>query len=288
MAPMQHRGLTRRRFVIAGTCALASLATACATVSAAGPTVEGGAVSVPMPAGAADALLYRPAGEGRWPAVLLWTDGGGLRPAYAEIGRKLAAEGYVVLIPNAYYRSIALDGSAAAPALPPEQARERATQWRAAASEEAVVADSRAYLAFLDAQSFTDVRRKAGTIGLDYGSASAFHAARALPDRIGAVAALYPSGTATPRPNSPHLFVAQSRAAYFVALARNDDAREPGDKDDYRKAFADAGLPGAVEVMPADHGFAVAGEAAFDAAAADAAWSRTLALLERQLDHAAR
>ena len=287
MATAWHSA-TRRLVAVAGICALAMLATGCATLRAGAPIAEGGPVSVPMPAGTADALLYRPAGDGHWPAVLLWTDASGLRPAYAEIGRELAANGYVVLIPNAYYRSIALDGSAAAPALPPEQARERSAQWRAETTEEALMADSRAYIAFLDAQAATDTRRTAGTVGFDYGAASAFHAARALPERIAAVAALYPSGTATPRPNSPHLFVAQSRAAYYVALARNDDAREPGDKDDYRKAFAAGGLAATVEVLPADHGFAVPGEGAFDQAAADAALSRVVALFDDRLGAAAR
>src|SRR5690606_14932489 len=106
----------------------------------------------------------------------------------------------------------------------------------------------------------------------------------AMPDRIGAVAALYPSGTATPRPNSPHLFVNQSRAAYYVALARNGDVREPGDKDDYHNAFADAGLTGTAEVLPADHGFAIPGEPAFDQAAADASLARAIETFRRHLD----
>lgn len=269
--------LGRRLFVQLGLSLLALASSGCVTPSAAtSGAVVASTVTIPMPAGSANALLYHPAGDGRWPAVLMWTDGSGLRPSYDAIGRKIAAEGYVVLIPNTYYRSIVLDGRSDPPAATAEQARERSTQWRAATTEEAIIADSRAYLSFLDAQPQTDRATKAGTIGFDYGSANAFHAARALPDRIGAVAALYPSGTATPRPNSPHLFISQSRAAYYVALARNDDAREPGDKDDYRKAFADAGLTGTVEVLPADHGFAVPGEPAFDQAAADASLARAL------------
>ncbi|HWK41871.1 MAG TPA: dienelactone hydrolase family protein [Croceibacterium sp.] len=269
---------SRRLFVLASACSLGLLATGCASTSNAGSAVTGGPVTVPMAAGSADALLYRPSGTGRWPALLVWTDAEGLRPAYAEIGRKLAAAGYVVLIPNAYYRSVKLDGSVAAPALPPAEARERSTGWRTAADEAAQIADSRALIAFLDSQPDTDTTRGAMTLGFDYGSASAFYAARAVPARIGAVAALYPSGTATPRPNSPHLFVNQSRAAYYVALARNDDAREPGDKDDLNKAFADAGLEGTVEVLAADHGFAIPGSQAFDQAAADAAIARALEL----------
>ena len=269
----------RRLFVLA---ALAVLA-ACATVPQGGASVAEVRVAIAMPNGTADALLFHRAGGGRWPAVLLWTDTAGLRPAYAEIGRKLATEGYVVLIPNAYYRTVKLDGSAAAPPLPADEARERGAQWRAAATEEAVFADSRAYFAFLDARPQTDTRRSAGTLGFDYGSINAFHAARALPDRIAAVAAIYPAGTATPRPNSPHLFVNQSKAAYYVVVGKNDDIREPGDKDDYTKAFAAAGLDGTVEVSPANHGFALPEDPAYDAAASDAAWSRTLDLFRTAL-----
>ena len=281
-----ERGLVRWLIASACACAIASLA-GCATTTATTATsraVVGGPVTVATPVGEVDALLYRPDGAGRWPAVLVWTDGSGLRPAYAGIGRELAAEGYVVLIPNAYHRSVKLDGSSEVPALAPAQARERATGWRSALTGERLVADSRAYMAFLDAEPATDTRRKAGTLGFDYGSINAFHTARAAPERIAAVAVLYPSGTATPRPNSPHLFVNQSRAAYYVALATNDDRREPGDKDDYRKALADARLDGTVEVLPADHGFAVPGANTFDQAAADAAWARVLALFEDRLD----
>jgi len=277
--------LGRRLFVQLGLSLLAVASAGCVTTTGAtSQPVTSRTVSISTASGTASALLYHPEGEGRWPAILVWTDASGLRPAYDAIGRKIAADGYVVLVPNAYYRSIDLDGRSDPPAASPEQTRERSTQWRAATTEEAVMADARAFVAFLDAQPQVDTGRKVGTVGFDYGSANAFHAARALPDRIGAVAALYPSGTATPRPNSPHLFVGQSRAAYYVALARNDNEREPGDKEDYRKAFTDAGLTGMVEVLPADHGFAITGERAFDSAAADAALARVLETFRRHLD----
>ena len=275
--------LSRRTFTVAGACLLALASASCAMVEPQSPSVIQRAVAVATPEGTADALLFYPSRHGRWPAVLVWTDAAGLRPAYSEIGRKLAEGGYVVLIPNAFFRSIKLEGSAPAPALSGEQARARSTEWRTAASEEAIMRDTKAYLAFLDAQPQTAAGPKAGTLGFDYGTANAFYAARALPDRIMAVAGLYPSGTATPRPNSPHLFVNQSKAAYYVAIARNDDAREPGDKDDYRKAFGEAGLEGTVEVSPADHGFAVPDDPAYDPTASDAAWDRMLDLFRTTL-----
>jgi len=283
--PATRAPLHRRLFVQIGLSLFAMASAGCVTTAgASGGPVTSRAVSIPMSAGTASALLYHPSGEGRWPAVLVWTDGTGLRPAYDAIGRKIAAEGYVVLIPNAYYRTTALDGrSDPPPAASAEQGRERSTQWRAATTEEAVIADARAYLGFLDGHPQVDAARKAGTLGFDYGSANAFHAARAVSNRIGAVAALYPSGTATPRPNSPHLFVNQSHAAYYVALARNDDAREPGDKDDYRNAFREAGLVGTVDVVPADHGFAISGEPAFNQSASDESLARVIETFRRHL-----
>lgn len=261
----------------------ALLLAACATSGTVGTAPAMTRVSIPVAGGTANALLFQPAGSGPSPAVIIWTDGTGLRPAYAEIGQRLAAEGFVVLIPNTFHRTITLDGSAPAPALPAEQTRERAGTWRAALTEDAVQADAATYVAWLDMQARVAKGAKVGMLGLDYGSSHAFVAARAMPARIGAVAALYPSGTATPRPNSPHLFVSQSSAAYLVVLARNDDVREPGDKDDYRKAFTQAGRDWSLEVAAADHGFAVADETAFDPAAAHNALAATAALFRRIL-----
>lgn len=272
----------------AGLLALAPLLGSCATASggtsAASLTeVSQSTVTVRTPAGSADALLFVPPGHGKWPAVLVWSDLSGLRPAIADIGRRLAAEGYVVLVPNMFYRSAAIDGSTTPAPLTPEQSRERSSAWMDAIGDKGGEADARAYLTFLDARPEVDTARKAGAIGFQYGSPYAFHTAFALPERIGAVAVLHPMRIATARENSPHLSVGRSQAAYYVALARPDDAREPGDKDDLRKAFADAGLTGTVEVQPGGNGFAIGDLAAYDAASADAAWAQVTALLRERL-----
>jgi carboxymethylenebutenolidase len=277
-----------RPFATACVVALALLAAGCATTSdstsATAPVaVSQSAVTVATPAGTADALLFAPQGEGKWPAVLLLSDLTGLRPAFAEIGRRLAADGYVVLVPNTFYRSARIDGSAAATPLTPEQSRERSSAWMHAIGDEGGEADARAYLAFLDSRPEVDTARRAGVLGYQYGSPYAFHAAFALPERVGAVAVVHPIRIATARPNSPHLFVGRSKAAYYVALARPDDEREPGDKDDLRKAFAEAGLAGTVEVLPGSNGFAVSDLAAYDAASAEAAWKQVTTLFRERL-----
>jgi carboxymethylenebutenolidase len=104
-----------------------------------------------------------------------------------------------------------------------------------------------------------------------------------MPERFGAVAVYHPFGIATSRPNSPHLFVGETHAAYYVALAKPDDEREPEDKDDLRAAFAEAGLEGAVEVLPGNHGFAAADNPNYDEASASQSWSAMLELLRTSL-----
>ena len=251
--------------------------------SAATPEVSQSAVTVATPAGAAHGLLFTPQGTGKWPAVLVWSDLAGLRPAFADIGRSLAAQGYVVLMPNMFYRNARIDGSSTPAPLTPEQSRERSSAWMDAIGDEGGEADAKAYLAFLDSRPEVDTARKAGVLGFQYGSPYAFHTAFAVPERIGAVAAIHPIRIATARENSPHLSVARSKAAYYVALSGPDDEREPADKDDLRQAFAQAGLAGTVEVLPGGNGFAVSDTANYDAAWAEAAWAQAIRLFREHL-----
>jgi len=253
------------------------------TAGCAGGDVAEEHVTITTPDGTADALLFTPAGGGPAPVVLVWPDIGGLRPAFGEIGRRLAEEGYVALVPNAFYRSARLDGGTAPGALDGAALRTRFTEWRAAADDDAIMRDTRAYMAFLDARPEVDKTAKAGTLGYDVGGTHAFLAARAMPERFGAVAVFHPLGIATARPNSPHLFVGETKAAYYVALARPDDAREPGDKTDLTAAFANAGLDATVTVLPGGHGFAVPDSPAHDAPSAEQSWSAALALLKKAL-----
>lgn len=238
-------------------------------------------VTIPTPDGAADAVLFTPSGKGRWPAIILWPDLGGLRPVFREMGRKLAAQGYVVLVPNAFYRSAKAAGvefDMRDPAV-----RKRQMDYRNAATDDGIARDAIAYVAYLDSLKQTAMSRKVGTFGYDVGASFAFRTAAALPERIAAVGAIHGSGVATPRPNSPHLLVPKTKARYFVVQSRDDDQREPEDKDDYRKVIAEGNLQGLVDVYPADHGFAVPGNANYDAGAADRAWAGILALFKASL-----
>ena len=161
---------------------------------------------------------------------------------------------------------------------------QRGMGWRQLATDEAVIADARALAAFLDAQPQVDRSKPMAVLGTDIGGAHAFMAARALLQRVAAVATAHPSAIATARDTSPHLFVGQSRAQYLIQIAEPDDTREPDDKTDLRTAFAAAGLTAEITVVPAGHGFAVADNPLYDPARAAAFVEAALALLDARLN----
>lgn len=278
---MNMQGLAegiKRKWPTGLVAATALVLSACATVPAQSSTAGEQHVTITTADGAADALLFTPA-RGKAPAVILWSDLKGLRPTIAEMGRRLAAAGYVVLAPNAFYRSVPLDGTTASEL----DFATRNKEWRGTATDEKISSDAKAYLAYLDNLPRVDHHAKAGAVGYEIGAVHAFLTARAAPERIAAVAAIQPLAIATARPNSPHLFVKDSKAAYYVAIGKNADAREPDDKADLAKAFTDAGLKGTVVVMPGNHGFALSDNEAYDSASAEQAWAATIALLRERL-----
>jgi len=269
--------LTRRGFVASGVAVAGLAATgACASGGEAGVIERD--VTVTTPDGEADAALFLPGERGQWPAVLLWPDIMGLRPVMRAMARRLAAQGYVVLVPNPFYRSRrapVVDG--AFDFSNPEE-RQRLFGYRAAMTDEGVDKDAVAYLALLDAQPQTDKAKKAGVQGYCMGGPLSFRTAAAVPERIGAVGSFHGGGLVTDQPGSPHLLIPKTRAAFLAAVARNDDARAPADKDVLKQAFADAHRTATVEVYPADHGWCVPGSQVYDEPAAERAWGELLKL----------
>jgi len=240
-------------------------------------------VAVKTADGTSDCALFYPAGKGTWPAVLIWPDIMGLRPAFRDMGRRLAGEGYVVLVVNPFYRS------AKSPVIDdkfdfsnPEQ-RARLTGYRAAIGDDGADRDSVAYLNFLDAQPQTNKIRKAGVQGYCMGGPLSFRTAAAVPGRIAAVGSFHGGGLVTKNPNSPHLLIPKTNAAYLIAKARNDDAKEPTVKDDLKAAFAAANRTATVEVYAGDHGWCVKGSAVYNEAEAERAWAALLAMYKTQL-----
>ncbi|WP_293903535.1 dienelactone hydrolase family protein [Phenylobacterium sp.] len=229
-------------------------------------------VNVTTADGVADAALFYPPGKGKWPAVLIWTDIAGLRPAFRDMGRRLAAQGYVVLVPNPFYRSV--HGVVATPGFDfnkPED-RARVMGYRGAMTNDGVDKDATAYVAFLDAQPQTNHKKKVGVQGYCMGGPLSFRTAAAVPGRIAAVGSFHGGGLTTKAPDSPHLLIARTKASFACCVAQNDDKTQPESKDILKATFAEAKRPASVEVYPANHGWCVKGSAVYDEASAEKAW----------------
>jgi carboxymethylenebutenolidase len=272
--------LSRRTF---GLAAAALGGVAATSAGAQSPVVEKD-VEIKTPDGTADAALYYPEGKGKWPAVLLWPDVMSLRPAFRDMGRRLAAEGYVVLVPNLYYRAKkapVIDGPFNF-ANPDDRAK--LTPLRATVTPEGTDRDAVAYLAFLDAQPQTNKAKKAGVQGYCMGGPLSFRTAAAVPARIGAVASFHGGGLFTDQPTSPHLLIPKTHAEYLIEVADNDDKQDPTVKDKLKAAFAEAKRPAQVEVFEgAAHGWTVKGSAVYNELAAEKAWANLRALYKRAL-----
>ena len=111
----------------------------------------------------------------------------------------------------------------------------------------------------------------------------AFRTGAARSDSVRAVATFHGGGLVTKDANSPHLLIPKTKASFVVAIARNDDQKQPEAKDVLKKAFAEAKRPAIVEVYPADHGWCVPGSQPYDHAAAEKAWAELLKLYRANL-----
>lgn len=241
-------------------------------------------VDVPMASGVSDSALFYPEGKGKWPAVLVWTDILGLRPVFREMGRRLAAEGYVVLVPNPFYRNKkapVVDGNF--DFSKPED-RAKVMPMAAALTAEAGISDAKAYTAFLDQQPQTDKKKKMGVQGYCMGGPLTFRTAGSVPDRIGAAATFHGGGLVTDKPDSPHLLIPKMKAEVLCCVADNDDKRDPAAKDKLKEAFAAAHLKATVEVFEGcDHGWTVRGSQVYNEAGAERAWAERAELYKRRL-----
>lgn len=283
---MIHQGLTHDPTVTRRTFGLGAAASIAlqSRIAAAQAKVVQKDVNVKMENGESDSALFYPEGKGPWPAVLVWTDILGLRPVFREMGQRLAAEGYVVLVPNPFYRNAkapVVDGSF--DFSKPED-RAKVMPMAAALTADANISDAKAYTAFLDAQPQTNKKRRMGVQGYCMGGPLTFRTAATVADRIGAAATFHGGGLVSDKPDSPHLLIPKMKAEVLCAVADNDDKRDPTAKDKLKEAFAAAHLKATVEVYDGcNHGWTVRGSQVYNEAGAERAWAALLALYKRNL-----
>jgi carboxymethylenebutenolidase len=271
----EARGLvTRRQF---GTLLGAGMAMLLPQVANAVAVTESD-VNVTTPDGTADCYFVHPA-TGTAPAVLVWPDGYGLRPAFRQMGKRLAESGYSVLVVNQYYRV------KKAPVLP-EGTAGPVSELRPliqALNETTHVTDAKAFIGWLDRQPSVAKNRKVGTQGYCMGGPIALRTAWAVPDRVGAAASFHGGGLVTDMPNSPHLQAAKTKAQFLIAIAENDDAKAPNDKNALRETFTKANVPAEIEVYGAAHGWCPPDTKVYNEPLSEKAWTRLLALYGKAL-----
>lgn len=270
------RGVSRREFAAVGAAGVLAAAAAL-PVSAKEVTVVEDTVAIPTPDGTADALFIRPA-RGKHPAVILWPDIAGVRDAYRQMAKRLAANGYAVLVVNQYYRSAKAPIMNSISEWRTPAGQEKLKPMIAALSAEGIVRDAKAFVAWLDKRREVNRKRGIGSSGYCMGGPFTIRTAWAVPDRVKAAASFHGGGLVTDKPDSPHRLLAETKASYLIAVARNDDARAPADKDTFREAARAAGRPAEVEVYNADHGWCTLDAPVYDKAEAERAWARMLVL----------
>lgn len=237
-------------------------------------------VNIETPDGTVDAYFVHPV-SGKHPAIITWPDILGPREAFETMATRLAEDGYAVLVVNQYYRTSKAPVVESWDEWRSEEGRAKLQPMIEAITPAGVTSDSAAFVEWLDAQSAVDTERKIGANGYCMGGPFTFRTAASSPTRVGAIASLHGGGLVTDAPDSPHLLLPEMEASLLIAIAQNDDERDPAVKDVLADAANEAGREAEIEVYPAQHGWCAIDSAAYDEAEADRAYDRMLELFSK-------
>jgi carboxymethylenebutenolidase len=227
--------------------------------------------------------VYRPTGSGPWPAVLIFMDGIGIRPAMLEVGERLATYGYFVLLPDLFYRSGPYEPMDARTVFAdPEKRKILMAKFFALATQANIMSDTRAFLDYLAAQP--DVKPGGiGTTGYCLGGLMSLTAAGTYPARIVATASYHGGRLATDSPESPHLLAPKIQSRVYIAGASEDSSFPDDMKERLEEALTQAGVDHQIETYPARHGWVLRDTPAYDTAAAERHWQTMIALFDAKL-----
>ena len=288
---MEDNDITRREFVSI-TVAAGIVAASGAEAPAQQRVVESN-VEIKTADGMCDAAFIHPA-TGSHPGVLIWPDAFGLRPSMRDMAKRLAGEGYSVLVPNPFYRvakSPVFENASNFNFNDPGQRGKLTPLMGSINAPGAAEKDAAAFIAWLDAQKEVDRAKKIGTQGYCMGGPLVVKTAAAMPNRVGAGASFHGGGLVTANPDSPHLLAPKIKARMYFGIAANDDMQQPDAKTKLKEAFAAAKVPAEIEVYSqSQHGWCVPdmpkqanGEPIYNKADADRAWAKLLALYKAGL-----
>lgn len=222
--------------------------------------------------GMCPAALSIPEGRGPWPAVIMFPDAGGMRDTMGQMGERLSESGYVVLVPDVYYRQGSYEPIDAHTAFQSKEAMERIMALARSYTADMAVRDARAFVRYLDSRS-EKAPGGIGTTGYCMGGRLSLIAAGALGQAVAAAASFHGGNIAKEDdPDSPHHRATAITATVYVAGAIEDQSFPDEQKDRLDKALTEAGVAHTIETYPARHGFAVPDNPTYDEAAADRHW----------------
>ena len=278
--------LSRRQFAAGGG---ALTLAACTGMGANGEPATGGSaltentVVIDTPDGDADAEFIHPA-SGSHPAIVFWPDIAGVREANRMMARRVAAEGYAVLLVNPYYRDVTGEQFADFAAFRAGGGFDTVGPWREKLSSRAVMRDAAAHVGWLDGQDAVETARGIGTEGYCMGGPFTVYTAAAAPGRVKAAGSFHGGGLVRDDEDSPHKLLAGSpQTSYLFAIAQDDDADAPENKTMLRAAADAANVRAEVDVYAGDHGWTVPDSPAYDRAAAERAYAAKMALYASSL-----
>ncbi|MGC4029627.1 MAG: dienelactone hydrolase family protein [Steroidobacteraceae bacterium] len=272
MDDMQKAELSRRQF---GALGMGAGFVAMLPAVANAAEVKESEVTIKTPDGTCDAHFVHPV-SGATAAVLVWPDIFGLRDPFRQMGRRLAESGYAVLTVNPFYRVQKAPTAPPNPDFQDPATRDALMKLAGGLNATTQATDGKAFIAWLDGRREVNKRRKIGTTGYCMGGPIVLRTAGNFPDRVGAGCSFHGGGLTTQAPDSPHLMIPKIKGRLLLAIAENDDARDPESKNILRKACDDAKVKAEIEVYPAQHGWCPPDSRVYDQTQAEKAWSRML------------
>ena len=275
-----RNGVSRRQF---GALSFGLGLTSVLSVADAAAETVGAEVEIKTADGTADAYFVHPS-KGKHAGVLIWPDIFGLRPAFKQMATRLAESGYSVLVVNQFYRIKKAPTSEEHADFSDPETRKVLSGMSATLNPDTAMVDAKAFIAFLDRQPSVDKKRKIGTAGYCMGGPLIMRTAAFVPERVGAAASFHGGGLVTDKPESPHLLIPKMKAQLLIAIAENDDQKQPEAKNVLRESFTNANIPAEIEVYAGTlHGWCPLDAKVYNAEQAEKAWGRMLALFARAL-----
>lgn len=240
------------------------------------------AIEIRTADGTADGYVHRPSGAGEGPGVLVLTDIGGLRPATLGFSEQLAAQGYVVLTPNVFYRTSKPPMFTFAPNWAEERTQKRFAELAGPITPDAIERDAKSYLDFLAA--LPGVRgSKLGVVGFCFTGGFAVRVAALHPDRVAAAASFHGGNLYSDSPKSPHHVISKIKARLYFGHAKNDRSMSQEAIDKLDQTLAAWGGKYESEVYDAAHGWTMPGSPVHNEQQAERAFEKLTELFAQTL-----